>query len=58
VWELTQGKDFPGRIVGFIQTLAGHAKRRGGRVRSAKLEDGKRIVIQFIPDEQGGERKE
>lgn len=50
VWELVRGEDYEGQTRTFVQTARDHAKARGGRLRTRKLEgerDG--VVIQFLP---------
>lgn len=48
VWELVQGVDFPGTVKGFRQNANKKATSMGGVMRSSLLEDGKRLVIQFV----------
>ena len=49
VWEFIQGKDFKGSTATFRQSATSIAKRRGGKMRT--YADGKKVVIQFIPDD-------
>ena len=47
IWEFTQGKDFKTSTTTFRQSAKSVAKRHGGKMRTH--EDGKKVVIQFIP---------
>lgn len=50
-WELEAGTDFDVNLAveSFRATAKSAAKKRGGTLRAAKLDD-KRIVLQFVPN--------
>jgi hypothetical protein len=50
-WELTSGEDFQAKlkIESFRATAKSAAKKRSGTIKTAVVNDGKSLVIQFIP---------
>ena len=48
VWELTKGVDFTCKVQSLRTALQAHAKKTHGSLRTALMEDGKRIVVQFV----------
>jgi hypothetical protein len=51
-WELVRGEDFESTPTTFIANARSQAKRRGGTVRSRRLDEDDRnvVVIQFMAD--------
>ena len=47
VWELIQGEDYTTKSKSMRTTAQAVARQKGGRLRVAELDGGKRMVIQF-----------
>lgn len=50
IYELTFGEDYHCKPENLRATLSKAAKTRGGKVRTALINDGKSLVIQFVTE--------
>lgn len=50
VWQLDAGEDFDAKPENIRITLSKAAKARDGKLRTALVNDGKSVVIQFLKD--------
>ena len=55
IWELTQGEDYKVKAKSVISTAQAVGRKKGGRVRAQPINNGRGIIMQYLPPEPGPE---